>query len=38
MAAGRLLYKDRQFVDIDEERLSADIFATAEKLWKRVNK
>jgi putative selenium metabolism protein SsnA len=38
MAAGRLLYKDRQFIDIDEERLSADIFATAEKLWKRVNK
>ena len=38
MSAGRLLYKDRQFIDIDEERLSADIFATAEKLWKRVNK
>ena len=37
VANGRLLYKDRQFVDIDEEKLSAEIFATAEKLWKRVN-
>ena len=37
MANGRLLYKDRQFVDIDEEKLSAEIFATAEKLWGRVN-
>ncbi len=38
MANGRLLYKDRQFVDIDEEKLSAQIFATAEKLWGRVNR
>ncbi len=37
IANGRLLYKDRQFVDIDEEKLSAEIFATAEKLWGRVN-
>ena len=37
IANGRLLYLDRQFVDIDEERLSAEIFATAEKLWGRVN-
>lgn len=37
MANGRLLYKDREFVDIDEEKLSAEIFSTAEKLWKRVN-
>jgi len=37
MANGRLLYKDRKFVDIDEEKLSAEIFATAEKLWGRVN-
>ena len=37
MVNGRLLYKDRQFVDIDEQKLSADIFATAQKLWKRVN-
>ena len=37
IANGRLLYKDRQFVDIDEEKLSAAIFATAEKLWRRVN-
>ena len=37
IANGRLLYLDRQFVDIDEEKLSARIFATAEKLWGRVN-
>ncbi|MBQ9679545.1 MAG: putative aminohydrolase SsnA [Ruminococcus sp.] len=37
MANGRLLYRDRQFVDIDEEKLSADIKQTAEKLWGRVN-
>ena len=37
MANGRLLYKDRKFVDIDEEKLSAEIFQTAEKLWGRVN-
>lgn len=37
MANGRLLYKDRSFVDIDEEKLSAEIFATAQKLWGRVN-
>ncbi|MBQ1474177.1 MAG: putative aminohydrolase SsnA [Ruminococcus sp.] len=37
MANGRLLYKDRQFVDIDEEKLSAQILATAQKLWGRVN-
>lgn len=37
MANGRLLYKDRQFVDIDEEKFSAQILATAQKLWGRVN-
>ena len=37
MANGRLLYQDRQFVDIDEEKLSADIAQTAAKLWGRVN-
>ena len=37
VANGRLLYKDREFVDIDEEKLSAEIFYTADKLWKRVN-
>lgn len=37
VANGRLLYKDRQFVDIDEEKLSAEIFYTADKLWRRVN-
>ena len=37
IANGRLLYLDREFVDIDEEKLSAEIFATAEKLWGRVN-
>ena len=38
MASGRLLYQDRQFIDIDEEKLSADIKQTAEKLWGRVNR
>ena len=38
VANGRLLYKDREFVDIDEEKLSAEIFAVADKLWKRVNR
>ena len=38
MANGRLLYRDRQFVDIDEEALSARIYKTAEKLWGRVNR
>ncbi len=37
MANGRLLYHDRRFVDMDEERLSAEIRATATKLWGRVN-
>ena len=37
MANGRLLYRDRKFVDIDEEKLSAQIKATATKLWGRVN-
>lgn len=37
MANGRLLYKDREFVDIDEQKLSADIHQTAEKLWGRLN-
>ena len=37
IANGRLLYLDREFVDIDEEKLSAELFATAEKLWGRVN-
>ena len=37
MANGRLLYKDRKFVDVDEEKLSAEICRTAEKLWGRVN-
>jgi len=37
MANGRLLYKDREFVGIDAEKLSAQIKATATKLWGRVN-
>ncbi|MBQ3418464.1 MAG: putative aminohydrolase SsnA [Ruminococcus sp.] len=37
MANGRLLYKDRAFVDLDEEKISADIFKAAVKLWKDVN-
>lgn len=37
MANGRLLYKDRQFVDLDEEKISADILQASKKLWKSVN-
>ncbi len=38
MANGRLLYHDRRFVGLDEEKLSAEIRNTAEKLWGRVNR
>ena len=37
MANGRLLYKDRAFVDLDEEKISGEIFTAAEKLWSDVN-
>ena len=37
MANGRLLYKDRQFVDIDEEKISADIMQASKKLWSELN-
>ena len=37
MANGRLLYKDRKFVDIDEEKISADIMQASIKLWKELN-
>ncbi|WP_407383777.1 putative aminohydrolase SsnA [Ruminococcus sp.] len=38
MANGRLMYHDRRFVGLDEEKLSAEIRNTAEKLWGRVNR
>ena len=37
MANGRLLYKDRQFVDLDEEKISADIMQASKKLWTSIN-
>lgn len=37
MANGRLLYKDREFVDLDEQKLSADIMQASVKLWKDIN-
>ncbi len=37
MCNGRLLYRDREFVDLDEEKLSADILQAAKKLWHSVN-
>ena len=37
MANGRLLYKDREFVDLDEEKISADIMQAAKELWSSVN-
>jgi len=36
-AAGRLLYKDREFVDIDEEKLNAEILVSAKDLWHKLN-
>lgn len=36
-ANGRLLYKDREFVDIDEEKLNAEIMLSAKKLWGEIN-
>lgn len=36
-ANGRLLYKDREFVDIDEERLNAEILESAKDLWHNIN-
>ncbi len=36
-AAGRLLYKDREFVDIDEEKLNAEILVSANDLWRKLN-
>lgn len=37
MANGVLLYKDRKFMTIDEEKISADINEAADKLWKSIN-
>lgn len=34
---GRVLYRDREFVGIDEERINAWTFEQAEKLWKSLN-
>ncbi len=37
MANGRLLYRDRAFVDLDEEKISADTLKAAKKLWGDLN-
>lgn len=34
---GRLLYKDREFVGIDEEKLNAEILVSAKDLWGKIN-
>lgn len=36
-ANGRLLYKDRKFVDIDEEKINAEILVSAKDLWRKIN-
>ena len=36
-ANGKLIYKDREFVDIDEEKLNAQILECAEDLWHKIN-
>ena len=35
---GKVLYKDREFVDIDEERLNAFALAESKKLWGALNR
>ena len=37
MANGRLLYQDRKCVDLDEEKISAEIMQASKKLWSDVN-
>jgi len=34
---GRLLYQDRQFVDLDEERINAWTMEQSKALWKALN-
>ena len=34
---GRLLYKDSEFVGIDEEKLNAEILESAKDLWGKIN-
>ncbi|MBQ4128385.1 MAG: putative aminohydrolase SsnA [Ruminococcus sp.] len=36
-ANGRLLYKDYEFVDIDEEKINAEILESAKSLWHKIN-
>ncbi len=36
-ANGRLLYKDNEFVDIDEEKINAEILESAKTLWHKIN-
>lgn len=36
-ANGRLLYKDREFVDIDEEKINTEILVSAKDLWRKIN-
>ena len=37
VANGKVLMLNRQLVDIDEEKINADIMETAKKLWKNIN-
>lgn len=34
---GKVVYRDREFVDIDEEKINAWTFEQAKKLWKSLN-
>ena len=34
---GRVLYKDREFVGIDEEKINAWTMAESKKLWSTLN-
>ena len=34
---GKVVYKDRQFVDLDEDRINAWVMEQAKKLWGELN-
>lgn len=36
-SSGRLLYKDREFVGVDEEKLNDEILVSAKDLWRKIN-
>ena len=37
MINGKILYRDREFVDIDEAAINARVLESARKLWGELN-